>query len=1253
MRGTIAAMNLESPTLAVGKQAPDLKKSDMVVDSVSLLADDRNLTRNNLRTPKVHAKAQAYLRAASAGASSTAASSASGLLSEVCAKKVRFVVAGSESGESVGSWNLLSPGELAGGDISEDMDAIMQGSALLPGSIRWETKMGDPENTYKDVHFMTNMPGLEDIAISNYLYKRGARNLLPEEVHSVSKATRMVLDRGGEGGEEAFGRIFPAMLELFAQNKRTWELNALWEVKADQLTSKRGIGYQKDIPEAQTHKEMAAQPGPWECSVCGVTLTLTHREWTEGSQVPCPGKCKMRSVTPKPSGKAAGLTIRSKAGEFSLRIGDGGWFLKKQGEEEAVDVSSENMRKYAVDTSTCASKPYLTQDTKYMCLKSELGGVSWPDQSVSEMMGEIGDMRGVNCLTPLPGFRKKIWRGDRCPDEVPEEEPDLSQQQMSVNPMVQVMQEAFQELNMPIQEEATGWDPKYTQDELQDEEPGPELTMKLQSMEVGPKPEQGAEHLSEDPSAASGAEQGKSEGGEADCPGGEPQKKERKPRKPLLESLMGKEEWDAYAAMLAGAQAGAMKAQEEGKAIPSGGSFLVQSMRDQMKHYEEHLKEDPVSMARIQAIVDKETQRSTQGPSESPEYVKEWQTLKPTVVSRGSEFWPTGLRSKIEAGKFNCQGLCDLDGASVKQAIYEYSVVMRQLPESAHNFPYLFNEMPEMVSGADGKPIQVDNQSLGSKVACMQFMLRGYKGEVRLVAGAWQVDSSPVSQPDWLQKDVLDGWLAPSGKPRLVELEKRTWPRDEMPPADAQRVMSAAGLWSSQELEEQRARNERPRLEDCVGPLVAHFRESAQGVIDPDRCWRRQVSAITLPELMMWDGCKLTGRELFDMWESFLVIAPSMNRPNRRKGQDRRAGTAEDRWTRKEDHEFLRSQAVDFFKAKGIEVKTPEDMRKAWQELGNILVQTSFAIRNFDQIMAMPVASHHDDIDHMWWRCQFDERLTVPVEGLPVEIRELFQGDKVCWAEIYYRCTTTLWWREDDSVLRMASEAAGSSSAASGAEQGPPGVAGVQKQDGDVPVGVNQRQMEHSEYRRPPNMDAGQGTYHCPCKKEKGKHWRSAPCGLILSATSQWSHTQRVGKNRSKNVWSCAYCKGQWSGKEGKGARFIQLYTRGMVIQIILDSCPDSLWNKWCKDRIEYYKRMEPIEAVRDVSPIIPEGSRYVFKAVGPHSDSIWTNILTDPSLELRKQVSLMSQRFVAKQTRMTAMERMEEMPSEVVDLTA
>ena len=154
---------------------------------------------------------------------------------------------------------------------------------------------------------------------------------------------------------------------------------------------------------------------------------------------------------------------------------------------------------------------------------------------------------------------------------------------------------------------------------------------------------------------------------------------------------------------------------------------------------------------------------------------------------------------------------------------------------------------------------------------------------------------------------------------------------------------------------------------------------------------------------------------------------------------------------------------------------------------------------------------------------------------------------------------------------------------------------------------------------------------------------------MILSATSQWDHYQRTGKNAAKNAWGCSYCRGLWSGKRC-GGRFVQLYARGVIIQIILDMPPDALWNRWCKERMEYYKRLEPLEAVRDVAPLRPAGARHVFRAEGPLSDMIWSALLVNPGLQERKQLYAMAEAFQEKQSK-SAGSLVARAPTKVVEM--
>ena len=99
----------------------------------------------------------------------------------------------------------------------------------------------------------------------------------------------------------------------------------------------------------------------------------------------------------------------------------------------------------------------------------------------------------------------------------------------------------------------------------------------------------------------------------------------------------------------------------------------------------------------------------------------------------------------------------------------------------------------------------------------------------------------------------------------------------------------------------------------------------------------------------------------------------------------------------------------------------------------------------------------------------------------------------------------------------------------------------------------------------------------------------------------------------------CHYCSQQW-GMSDIGARFVQVYCRGMVLQLILDNPPQATYNKWAKERVEFYERFEPNAPRRGEYPIMPdEGSVNRLAFTGNDSKIIWELLLTNSSNELQE----------------------------------
>ena len=81
----------------------------------------------------------------------------------------------------------------------------------------------------------------------------------------------------------------------------------------------------------------------------------------------------------------------------------------------------------------------------------------------------------------------------------------------------------------------------------------------------------------------------------------------------------------------------------------------------------------------------------------------------------------------------------------------------------------------------------------------------------------------------------------------------------------------------------------------------------------------------------------------------------------------------------------------------------------------------------------------------------------------------------------------------------------------------------------------------------------------------------------------------------------------------------VEIYTGDHIIQLVLDEPPEDAENKWAKERIELYKRLEPSEPPLDEAPInFDKDGRPVDRIIynGEHSDRIWRILYTNANAE-------------------------------------
>ena len=113
------------------------------------------------------------------------------------------------------------------------------------------------------------------------------------------------------------------------------------------------------------------------------------------------------------------------------------------------------------------------------------------------------------------------------------------------------------------------------------------------------------------------------------------------------------------------------------------------------------------------------------------------------------------------------------------------------------------------------------------------------------------------------------------------------------------------------------------------------------------------------------------------------------------------------------------------------------------------------------------------------------------------------------------------------------------------------------------------------------------------------------PCGAVTCARSDWHHSQRSGQG-PKNIWQCTRCLGDWM-KGRHGTMMVVVITGKWVMNLVLDSPPQDILQKWVKERIEYYERMEPCDTMRDEMPVsTPEQFKYRLELQGELSNAMW-----------------------------------------------
>ncbi|CAE6963924.1 ppsC [Symbiodinium sp. CCMP2592] len=327
---------------------------------------------------------------------------------------------------------------------------------------------------------------------------------------------------------------------------------------------------------------------------------------------------------------------------------------------------------------------------------------------------------------------------------------------------------------------------------------------------------------------------------------------------------------------------------------------------------------------------------------------------------------------------------------------------------------------------------------------------------------------------------------------------------------------------------------------------------------------------------------------------------------------------------RRDDHRDLMKEAKEFVILHDLPVPTTnQEWKQLYREIGSF-----FAAKVF--VLDLPVSDIHDSKQHMRLRAVCDERITLPLKAFRhfPEIYNLLSNslrqESVMEVKMAWRCNTVQWW-----TARLKPEYAGpiyrklgyseshikglglgdrDTSAAFGAERIPLDPGSEQERSLPPITPDNVTSVASDDYKK---KNVGDKTAHV--------FWAKMECGLVLSSVSPWEIVDKK-KGETRGGYVCRHCKGFW--RSGRGASRFLLITgehrgKSAQLQLILDEPPLHLYESWVKDRIEFYKRVEPTAAPRDrslrVNPSLSSRLRFSkTNLMGQVSNMIWSVVLSN-----------------------------------------
>ncbi|CAE7665015.1 ppsC [Symbiodinium sp. CCMP2592] len=350
-------------------------------------------------------------------------------------------------------------------------------------------------------------------------------------------------------------------------------------------------------------------------------------------------------------------------------------------------------------------------------------------------------------------------------------------------------------------------------------------------------------------------------------------------------------------------------------------------------------------------------------------------------------------------------------------------------------------------------------------------------------------------------------------------------------------------------------------------------------------------------------GHTYSARHLYAVWSHLPITI---------KAHKRGIRTNSTNLQRRDDRRALMKEAKEFVILHDLPVPTTDqEWKQLYREMGSFFAAKVFINRTPQVVLDLPVADIHDSKAHMRLRAVCDERITLPLNAFR-HFPEIYSSlsnslgqEAMVEIKMAWRCNTEQWW-----TARLKPEYAAPIYRKLGYSESYVQGLGLGDMDTSAAFGAERILMDPgSEQERalpPVTPDNVSSVASDDYKRKAGDKAALGQNGIV---------DKKKGETRGGYV--CRRCRGFWRGAKGASSS---------TEERLFNSSSSWMSEAWVKDRIEFYKRVEPTTAPPDrslrVNPSLSSRLRFSkTNLMGHVSDMIWSVVLSNPERDGFKKI--------------------------------